>query len=48
MPDHDHRDDYADPDLPPSRLPAIRDLVLPVVLGILFAAVLLLAWSRYW
>jgi hypothetical protein len=44
----DQRHDYDDPDLPPSRLPTLRDFVLPVVLCILFAAVLLLAWSRYW
>jgi len=45
--DHDERDDYAD-NLPPSQSPALRDIVLHVVLGLLFVAMLLLARSRYW
>jgi hypothetical protein len=43
----EQRDDYAEPDLPPSPLPTLRDLVTLWPLSILLVLLVLAAWRLY-
>jgi hypothetical protein len=45
---HDERADFADPDLPPSRLPTLGTLAGWLALSIVAVVMVTVWWSRLW